>query len=202
MFHIHVTGKGGHAAEPHTSIDPIVAAASIVSGLQTISSRNHDTQGTLVFSVTQFHAGTADNVIPEMAMLNGTIRTFDAGVRDMAVRRMKEIAAGQAASFGCTATVEIDYGYPPTINHNAQAAFAARVAADVVGNDAVAEAVPIMASEDFSYMLEARPGAYLMLGQGDGAGVHHPKYDFNDDVAPIGASFFARLVETAQPVAR
>ncbi|WP_299692596.1 M20 aminoacylase family protein [uncultured Tateyamaria sp.] len=202
VFHIHVTGRGGHAAEPHTSIDSIVAASSIVSGLQTIASRNHDTLGTLVLSVTQFHAGTTDNVIPETAYINGTIRTFDTAVRDMAVRRLTEIAEAQAKSFGCSAAVKIDYGYPPTVNHDKQAAFAATVAAEVVGESAVSEATPIMASEDFSYMLEARPGAYLMLGQGDSAGVHHPKYDFNDDVAPIGASFFARLVETAQPVDR
>ena len=202
VFHIHVTGRGGHAAEPHRSIDPVVAACSIVSGLQTIASRNHDTLGSLVLSVTQIHAGTTDNVIPETAYINGTIRTFDKAVQEMAVRRLHEIAKAQADSFGCTASVEIAYGYPPTVNHDAQAAFAAQVAAEVVGAEAVAEATPIMASEDFSYMLEARPGAYLMLGQGDSAGVHHPQYDFNDAVAPVGASFFARLVETAQPVAR
>ena len=202
VFHIHVTGRGGHAAEPHRSIDPVVAACGIVSGLQTIASRNHDTLGSLVLSVTQVHAGTADNVIPETAYINGTIRTFDKAVQEMAVRRLHEIATAQAESFGCTAEVKIAYGYPPTVNHDTQAAFAAQVAADVVGAEAVAEATPIMASEDFSYMLKARPGAYLMLGQGDSAGVHHPQYDFNDAVAPVGASFFARLVETAQPVDR
>ena len=202
VFHIHVTGRGGHAAEPHRSIDPVVAACGIVSGLQTIASRNHDTLGSLVLSVTQVHAGTADNVIPETAYINGTIRTFDKEVQAMVVRRMEEVVAGQAAAYGCTAQLEIEFGYPPTVNHDTQAAFAAQVAADVVGAEAVAEATPIMASEDFSYMLKARPGAYLMLGQGDSAGVHHPQYDFNDAVAPVGASFFARLVETAQPVDR
>ena len=199
MFQIHVSGRGGHAAEPQGSIDPVVAAASIVSGLQTIVSRNHDTLGALVLSVTQIHAGTADNVIPETAFINGTIRTFDKGVQEMAIRRLTEIAEAQAASFGCTARVEIEYGYPPTHNDDAKAAFAAEVARDVVGVEGVREATPIMASEDFSYMLEARPGAYLMLGQGEGPGVHHQEYDFNDAVAPAGASFFARLVETAQP---
>ncbi|MEM9870322.1 MAG: M20 aminoacylase family protein [Pseudomonadota bacterium] len=200
VFHIRVTGKGGHAARPHDCVDPVVAACSIVSALQTIASRNHNTRDSLIVSTTQIHAGTTDNVIPETVYINGTIRTFDKAVQAMAVQRMEEIVAGQAASFGCTATVEIDYGYPPTVNHDDQAGFAARVAAQVVGDDAVIEADPVMGAEDFSYMLEARPGAYLMLGQGDGAGVHHPKYNFNDEVAPIGASFFARLVETAQPV--
>lgn len=202
VFHIHVTGTGGHAAEPHSSVDPVVAAASIVSALQTVTSRNHNTLKSLVLSVTQIHTGTTDNVIPETAYINGTIRTFDKEVQEMAVRRLTDIAEGQAASFGCTASVEIDYGYPPTVNHEDKTAFALQVAADVVGEAAVVEAPPIMASEDFSYMLEARPGAYMMLGQGDTAGVHHQKYDFNDAIAPIGASFFARLVETAQPVRR
>ncbi|MEL7125246.1 MAG: M20 aminoacylase family protein [Pseudomonadota bacterium] len=200
VFHIRVTGKGGHAARPHDCVDPVVAACSMVSALQSIASRNHNTRDSLIVSTTQIHAGTTDNVIPETVYINGTIRTFDKAVQAMAVQRMEEIVAGQAASFGCTATVEIDYGYPPTVNHDDQAGFAARVAAQVVGEDAVVEADPVMGAEDFSYMLEARPGAYLMLGQGDGAGVHHPKYNFNDEVAPIGASFFARLVETAQPV--
>ena len=201
VFHIHVTGKGGHAARPHDCIDPVVAACGMVSALQTIASRNRDPRDSLVLSTTQIHAGTTDNVIPETVYINGTIRTFDKAVQALAVKRIEEIVAAQATSFGCTARVEIDYGYPPTVNHDAQAAFAAQVAAEVVGADAVVEADPVMGAEDFSYMLEARPGAYLMLGQGEGAGVHHPKYNFNDEIAPMGASFFARLVETAQPVA-
>ena len=200
-FHIHVTGKGGHGARPYDCVDPVVAACGIVSALQTIASRNHNTAGSLVISATQIHAGTTDNVIPETAYINGTIRTFDKEVQAMAVSRMEAIVAGQAASFGCEATLEIEYGYPPTVNDAAKAAFAAEVAASVAGDAGVEDAVtPVMGAEDFSYMLEARPGAYLMLGQGEGAGVHHPKYNFNDEIAPIGASFLARLVETAQPV--
>jgi hippurate hydrolase len=200
-FHITVTGKGGHAARPHDCVDPVVAACGIVAALQTIASRNHNTAGALVISTTQIHTGTTDNVIPETAYINGTIRTFDKEVQAMAVRRMEEVVAGQAASYGCTATVEIEYGYPPTVNDAVKATFAATVAAEVAGDAGVEDAVtPVMGAEDFSYMLEARPGAYLMLGQGEGAGVHHAKYNFNDEIAPIGASFFARLVETAQPV--
>ncbi|MEL7092647.1 MAG: M20/M25/M40 family metallo-hydrolase, partial [Pseudomonadota bacterium] len=146
------------------------------------------------------HTGTVDNVIPETAYINGTIRTFDQEVQKMVVRRMEEIVAGQAASYGCTAELEIEYGYPATVNHARETAFAVSVARDVTEGNAHADTTPIMASEDFSYMLEARPGAYLLLGQGEGPMVHHPKYDFNDAVAPVGASFFARLVEAAQPV--
>jgi amidohydrolase len=200
-FHIHVSGKGGHAARPYDSVDPVVAACGIVTALQTIVSRNHNTAGTLVISTTQIHTGTTDNVIPETAYINGTVRTFDKDVQSMVVARMQEVVAGVAAGYGCEARLEFEFGYPPTVNDANKAAFAAQVAADVAGADGVDDAVtPVMGAEDFSYMLEARPGAYLMLGQGEGAGVHHPKYNFNDEVAPIGASFLARLVETAQPL--
>ncbi|MFL4471319.1 M20 aminoacylase family protein [Tateyamaria armeniaca] len=200
-FHITVTGKGGHAARPHDTVDPVVAACAIVTGLQTIVSRNHRPLDQLVISATQIHTGTTDNVIPETAYLNGTIRTFDKEVQAMVVRRMEEVVAGTAAAYGCEAKLEIEFGYPPTVNDMSKAGFAAKVAAEVAGDAGVeADVEPVMGAEDFSYMLEARPGAYLMLGQGDGAGVHHPKYNFNDEIAPIGASFLARLVETAQPV--
>ncbi|MEO0634554.1 MAG: amidohydrolase, partial [Pseudomonadota bacterium] len=200
VFHIRITGKGGHGAEPQNTVDPVVAACGIVQAIQSISSRNHDTRKQLVISTTQIHTGTVDNVIPETAYINGTIRTFDKDVQQMVISRMQEIVAGQATSYGCRAELEIEYGYPATVNHARQTAFAVSVARDVTEGNAHADTAPIMASEDFSYMLEARPGAYLLLGQGDGPMVHHPKYDFNDAVAPVGASFFARLVETAQPV--
>ncbi|WP_223421168.1 M20 aminoacylase family protein [Tateyamaria pelophila] len=200
-FTINITGKGGHGARPYDCVDPVVAACGIVTALQTIVSRNHNTNASLVVSVTQIHTGTTDNVIPETAYINGTVRTFDKEVQAMVVRRMEEVVAGQAAAYGCTATLEFEFGYPPTVNDVDKSAFAARVAADVAGADGIEDAMtPVMGAEDFAYMLEARPGAYLMLGQGDGAGVHHPKYNFNDEIAPIGASFFARLVETAQPL--
>lgn len=201
-FDIHVTGVGGHAARPHDCTDPIIAACAIVQALQTIVSRNHKAANELVISVTQIHTGTTDNVIPETAHINGTVRTFDKDVQAMVVRRMEEIVAGHGASFGVRAVLEFEFGYPPTVNDATKAGFAASVAADIAGKDNVDSQIePVMGAEDFSYMLEERPGAYLMLGQGEGAGVHHPKYNFNDDIAPIGASFFARLVERSQPVA-
>lgn len=201
-FHIHITGVGGHAARPHDCVDPVVAACAIVQALQNIVSRNRHPMQSLVISTTQIHTGTTDNVIPETAYINGTVRTFDKEVQAMVVRRMEEIVEGQAASFGVEAKLEFEFGYPPTVNDAAKAGFAAEVAEEIAGASAVDDAImPVMGAEDFSYMLEARPGAYLMLGQGEGAGVHHPKYNFNDEIAPIGASFFARLVERAQPVA-
>lgn len=200
-FHIRITGTGGHAARPHDTVDPVVAACSLVQALQTIVSRNRHPLDQLVISVTQIHTGTTDNVIPETAYLNGTIRTFSKEVQALVVKRMQEIVDGHGASFGVAAELEIEFGYPPTVNHAEQASFAAKVADEVAGEAGVNPDVdPVMGAEDFSYMLEARPGAYLMLGQGDTAGVHHPKYNFNDEIAPIGASFFARLVERAQPV--
>ncbi|WP_227269432.1 M20 aminoacylase family protein [Roseobacter weihaiensis] len=199
-FHIHITGKGGHAARPHDAVDPVVAACAIVQALQTIVSRNRNPRDSLVISATQIHTGTTDNVIPETCYINGTVRTFDKAVQALVVRRMEEIIAGQAASFGLEARLEFEFGYPPTVNDAAKAAFAAEVAREVAGEAGVnPEVEPVMGAEDFSYMLEKRPGAYLMLGQGDTAGVHHPKYNFNDEIAPIGASFFARMVERAQP---
>lgn len=200
-FHVRITGTGGHAARPHDTVDPVVAACSLVQALQTIVSRNRHPLDQLVISVTQIHTGTTDNVIPETAYINGTIRTFSKEVQALVVKRMQEIVDGHGASFGVSAELEIEFGYPPTVNHAEQAAFAAEVADEVAGEAGVNPDVdPVMGAEDFSYMLEARPGAYLMLGQGDTAGVHHPKYNFNDEIAPIGASFFARLVERAQPV--
>ncbi len=200
-FHIHVTGRGGHGARPHETADPVVAACAIVQALQTISSRNLDPEKQLVISTTQIHTGTIDNVIPGTAYINGTVRTFDKEVQAMVVRRMGQIVEHVAAGYDLTAALEFEYGYPPTVNHPAQTDFAVEVARDVVGDARVEPGMPpIMGAEDFAYMLEARPGAYLMLGQGDGPSVHHPGYDFNDEIAPIGASFFARIVERAQPV--
>jgi len=201
-FEIHITGKGGHGAYPQDTIDPIVAATAIVQAVQTIVSRNHDGRQDLVVSVTQIHSGTADNIIPDKAYICGTVRTFAPEVQQMVMRRMEEIVAGQAAAFGVTAQLDYQVGYPATVNDAAKVDFAAGVAADVVGEAAVfPDAGREMGAEDFAYMLQARPGAYLFLGQGESAGLHHPAYDFNDAVAPVGASFFARLVETAQPAA-
>ncbi len=200
-FHVHVEGRGGHGAMPHETLDPIPAAVSIVQAMQTIVSRNHHALGDLVVSVTQIHAGTANNVIPGTAYINGTVRTFDPAVQAMVMRRMEEIVAGQGASFGVTARLTYEVGYPATINDAARAGFAAEVAAEVVGEGLVdGHAGREMGAEDFAYMLEARPGAYLFLGAGPGAGLHHPKFDFNDEILPIGASLLARLAERALPI--
>ncbi len=197
-----VTGKGGHGATPHECTDPVVAIVAMVQAVQTILSRNIYALDEAVISVTQIHTGTASNIIPEDGWFCATIRCFDPEVRAMMKRRFHEIVEGHAAAFGVTAKVDYDWGYPATINHAENALFAAGVAAEIAGETAVdANANREMGSEDFSYMLEARPGAYLFMGTGPGAGLHHPAYDFNDEAAPIGASFFARLVERAQPLA-
>ncbi|GAB5437042.1 M20 aminoacylase family protein [Falsiruegeria mediterranea] len=202
-FDIHIQGKGGHGAMPHETRDPVMAACGIAQAIQTIVSRNHYALDDLVVSVTQIHTGTVDNVIPDTAYINGTVRTFDPAVQKMVMERMEQIVAGQAVSYGVEAELVYDVGYPATINDASKAGFAAGVACEVVGEGkVVADAGREMGAEDFSYMLNARPGAYLFLGQGESAGLHHPKYNFNDEVAPIGASFFARIVETAQPVSQ
>ncbi|MBR2657928.1 MAG: amidohydrolase [Loktanella sp.] len=198
-FHIHVKGRGGHGAMPHETIDPVVAVVGIASAIQTIVSRNHYTLEELVVSVTQIHTGSADNVIPDTGYINGTVRTFNPAVQAMVQKRLAEIVAGQAASYGVTAELDYEIGYPATINDTDKAAFAAQVAREVSSN-VVDDAKPEMGAEDFAYMLNERPGAYLFVGNGDTAGLHHPAYDFDDTGAPVGASFFARLVERALPV--
>lgn len=201
-FTVNIAGRGGHAAYPQETADPVVAAVAVVNAFQTIVSRNHHPLEDLVVSVTQIHAGTVDNVIPGTAMLNGTVRTFDKAVQDKVIGRMQAIVDGISAAYDVQAELDYEKGYPATVNHEAQTDFAVKVAGEVAGTVHVnAEGGKEMGAEDFSYMLEARPGAYLFLGIGPGAGLHHPAYDFNDAAAPIGASFFARLVETAQPAA-
>lgn len=204
-FHIHVKGTGGHGAMPHETRDPVIAACGIAQAIQTIVSRNHHATQDLVISVTQIHTGTIDNVIPETAYINGTIRTFDKDVQAMVMRRMEEITKGSAIAYGVEAELDYELGYPPTINDANKTAFAADVARDVSGAEKVVDDTQRnMGAEDFGYMLEECRGAYLFLGQGParvpGAGLHHPAYDFNDEISPIGASFFARLVEKAQPL--
>jgi amidohydrolase len=201
VFDINIKGRGGHGAMPHGTVDPVLAACSIAQAIQTIVSRNVDAAERLVISVTQIHTGSVDNVIPDTAYMNGTVRSFTPEVRDLAERRLREIVAGQAASYGCEAEVVYNRGYPATYNSAEGVVTATKAARDVSGIEAVVDDFePVMGSEDFSYILEKRPGAYLFMGQGPSAGLHHPEYNFNDDVAPVGASFFARLVETAQPV--
>ncbi|WP_207100415.1 M20 aminoacylase family protein [Paracoccus shandongensis] len=202
-FEIHVQGRGGHGAMPHLTADPIVAAVAVVNAIQTISSRNHYALDDLAISVTQIHAGSADNIVPDTAYVCGTVRTFAPHVRDMVRRRMTQICEGQAAAYDVTIRLDYVPGYPATVNDPDQTAFAVQVAQEIVGPDNISgEAGREMGAEDFSYMLNERPGCYLFIGQGDTASVHHPAYDFNDAISPIGASFLARLVERAQPVAR
>jgi amidohydrolase len=201
VFDINIKGRGGHGAMPHDTVDPVLAACSIAQAIQTIVSRNLNASERLVISVTQIHTGSVDNVIPDTAYINGTVRSFTPEIRDLAERRLREIVAGQAASYGCDAEVVYSRRYPATYNSAEGVVVATKAARDVSGGEAVVDDFePVMGSEDFSYMLEKRPGAYLFMGQGPSAGLHHPEYNFNDDVAPVGASFFARLVETAQPV--
>ena len=198
---VYITGKGGHGATPHECIDPVVAVVAMVQAVQTIIPRNVYALDEAVISVTQIHTGTASNIIPEEAMFCATIRCFKPEVRDLLKKRFYEIVEGHASAFNVSARIEYDWGYPATINHPDEAAFATEVAAEISGPEAVnGNSNREMGSEDFSYMLEERPGAYLFLGTGPGAGLHHPAFDFNDEAAPIGASFFARLVERAHPL--
>ncbi|MCW1934624.1 M20 aminoacylase family protein [Pararhodobacter zhoushanensis] len=192
-----VTGRGGHGAHPEETVDPVAAIVQMVNALQTIVSRNRKGTDALVISVTQIHTGSADNIIPESGWFCATVRTYDKAVQDMVERRCSEIVQGVAAAMGVTAEITFERGYPATVNHEREFNTALSVAAEI-GSEA-GDCEPVMGAEDFSFMLESRPGAYLFLGQGDSAGLHHPKYDFNDAVAPVGASFFARLVERMQP---
>ena len=202
-FHIDVVGVGGHGAYPHDTKDPIIAAIGIVQTLQTIVSRSRDPNDKLVVSVTQIHAGSTDNVTPENTYINGTVRTFDKEVQDMVIKRMEEIVAGHAQSFGVDCKLRYEKGYPPTINNPENVEMAALAAKDVSGVSMVDDnAGQEMGAEDFSYLLEKRPGAYLFLGIGEAAGLHNTNYDFNDDASVYGASFFARLVEISQPLGR
>ncbi|RVV99319.1 amidohydrolase [Mesobaculum littorinae] len=200
-FEVTFEGKGGHAAFPDLCTDPIPPALAFAQGCQSVVARNAPPTEALVVSVTQVHAGSASNVVPGDAWVGGTVRSFAPAVRDMAERRIRALAEAQAQAYGVTVRVTYSREYPPTVNDADQAAFAAEVAREVAGDAGVREdRRPEMGAEDFAYMLQARPGAYLFLGQGPGAFCHHPEYDFNDEIAPVGASFFARLVERAQPL--
>ncbi len=195
---IHIEGKGGHAAQPNRCVDSIVAGAQIVTTLQTIVSRNVDPLDACVVSIARFSAGTTNNVLPNTAELEGTVRTLQPATRDLTERRIREIVAGIAAASGVSAIVDYKRNYPSTRNHPAQTDFAASVARQVAGEDRVmTEIPPVMGAEDFSFMLEARPGAFIFMGNGDTAGLHNPGYDFNDAALPYGMSYWAKIVETA-----
>jgi hippurate hydrolase len=199
-FTITVKGRGGHAAKAHDTVDPIIVGTALVQALQTIVSRSVDPVRSAVVSVTAFHAGEAHNVIADAAELRGTSRSFDPEVRALIERRMREIAAGVAKSFGAEIDISYKRGYPSTRNHPGETAFAAAVAAEIVGAQNVdADAPPVMGGEDFAYMLEKRPGAFLFIGNGATPGLHNAAYDFNDEIIPIGCSYWVRLIETAMP---
>jgi amidohydrolase len=197
---IEIEGLGSHAARPHQGIDPVVVGAQIVNQVQTIVSRSVDPIKSGLISICQFHAGSADNVIPQTATLRGTARSLSPEVRDTLENRLREIVEGTAKAYGARATLAYSRHYPVTSNHARQTEFAAAIGADVAGADGIdTNTPPLMGGEDFSFMLEARPGAFIFIGNGDSAGLHHPAYDFNDDALPAGISFWARLVETAMP---
>jgi amidohydrolase len=200
-FKINITGAGGHGAMPELTIDPVVVAVQIASAIQTISSRNVAANDNLVISITEIHTGTAGNIIPQTAFVGGTVRTLTKEVQVMVVRRMQEICDGMAAAFGANVEMDFQYGYPAMVNHDKETDFAVEVAKGIAGAENVETDVPaVMGAEDFAYMLEHRPGSYLFIGGGEGASLHHPEYNFNDDMSPIGASYFVKLVETAQPL--
>ncbi|AVT81248.1 M20 aminoacylase family protein [Rhodopseudomonas palustris] len=198
---IEIEGIGGHAARPQHSIDPVVVGAQIVTALQTIVSRTLDPLASAVVSITNFHAGSAFNVIPQKANLVGTARALDGKVRDRLEARIAELSTLIAQAHGATARVTYERGYPVTCNHAEQTAFAADTAAAIAGNDQVdRDLAPMMGAEDFSYMLEQRPGALIFLGNGDSAGLHHPRYDFADAAIPYGIAYWSKLVERTLPL--
>jgi amidohydrolase len=196
-----VTGKGGHGgAGVHKAVDSVLIGCQIVNALQSIVARNVDPLKSAVISITMFHAGTAFNIIPEIAELKGTVRTLDPAVRDLVERRISEVAESVARAYGGSASVKYTRMYPVTMNHARQASIAADVARDVVGAERVNDHItPLMGGEDFAFMLEARPGAFVFLGMGDGNDCHHPAYRFNDNVLGHGASYWVRLVEKTMP---
>ncbi|MCP4620177.1 MAG: amidohydrolase [Bradyrhizobium sp.] len=194
---IKIEGLGGHAARPHKCIDSVLVGAQVVSGLQSIVSRTIDPLESAVISICEFHAGNARNVIPQTAELRGTIRTLTEEVRSLVEQRVREVVAGVAQMTGAKIDLVYERGYPVTVNHPAQTEVATRVAREIGGEGAVGETAPMMGAEDFAYMLEARPGAFIFCGNGNSAGLHHPAYNFNDDAIVYGTSYWIRLVENS-----
>jgi amidohydrolase len=195
---IDIEGKGAHAARPHLGIDTVLVGAQIINNLQSIVSRNVDPLDAAVVSICMFHAGNTDNVIPQTVQLRGTARSLTPKVQDLLQKRVPEIVEGTARLYGATAKVKYRRGYPVLKNHAAQTDFAARVAGEIAGSDKIdTDMAPVMGAEDFSFMLNARPGAFIFVGNGDSAGLHHPAYNFNDEAIPFGTSYWVKLVETA-----
>ena len=197
-FEITVTGRSGHAAKPQSAIDPVLIAAHIIIALQSIVSRETDPLKALVVSVTQLNGGDASNVIPDRVKLGGTVRTLVPEIRELAKKRVTEIAEATASVFGGKADVVYHEGYPVTYNHDRETDFAVGIAQSIVGAAAVSSDMPpVMGAEDFSYMLESRPGAFVFIGNGDTPALHNSAYDFNDDAIPYGISYWVSLAETA-----
>ena len=205
-FRVTIHGRGSHAALPHNGIDPVPVACQMVQAYQTIISRNKKPVDAGVISVTMIHAGEATNVVPDSATLQGTVRTFTVETLDLIERRMREISEHTAAAFGATCEFAFHRNYPPTINHAAETAFAREVMQGIVGSNNVVAQEPTMGAEDFAYMLQEKPGAYCFIGNGDGAHraaghgegpclLHNPNYDFNDELIPLGATYWVRLAE-------
>jgi hippurate hydrolase len=198
-FDITVSGHGAHAAMPHQGVDPILVASALVQALQSVTSRMLDPLDAAVLSVTRIHAGDAYNIIPAQAMLHGTVRAFQTHVQDSVEAAMRRMCNGIAVSYGAQVSLDYVRGYPPTVNSAAEAQLCRQVAAQVVGSQNVlADLKPTMGAEDFAYMLQARPGCYVWIGNGSGEGgcmLHNPRYDFNDEILPIGATYWVRLAE-------
>jgi amidohydrolase len=195
-FQVLIRGTGGHAARPHETVDPIPAAAAMIQALQSIVSRNVDPLESAVVSVTTLDAGTATNIIPDTVELGGTIRSLRPSVADLVEDRFRAVVSNIAVAFGATAEIRIKRNYPVTVNHATETARSVAVAESIVGSEHVdPQTPPIMGAEDFSFMLEARPGSFIFIGNGDTAGLHSASYDFNDEVIPIGCSYWVRLVE-------
>jgi hippurate hydrolase len=193
---IEIEGKGAHAARPHASIDTILVASQIVNQIQSVVSRNVDPLESAVVSICLFQAGTTDNVIPQTALLRGTARSLKPEIQDLLESRLHQIVEGTARLYGASAKLTYRRDYPVTCNHKEQMEFAASVAREIAGEDKVnTDVAPVMGAEDFSFMLNARPGAFIFAGNGDSAGLHHPRYNFDDNLIPVGASYWVRLVE-------
>jgi hippurate hydrolase len=192
---IKIEGLGGHAARPHKCIDSVLVGSQLVTALQSIVARTIDPLDSAVISICEFHAGNARNVIPQTAELRGTVRTLTPAVRQLVEKRVHEIVAGVAQMTGAKIDLNYEHGYPVTVNHASQTDMATRAAREVAGDSNVHEMPPMMGAEDFSYMLEARPGAFIFCGNGDTAGLHHPAYNFNDEAIVYGTSYWIKLVE-------
>jgi amidohydrolase len=197
---IDIEGYGGHAARPHKTIDPVLVGAHIITGIQSVVSRNTDPLKSAVVSICVVEAGSADNIIPQTVRLRGTARTLDDKVQDMVEANLHRLVENTAAAFGATAKLTYRRNYPVLVNHEHETGFAASVAKEIAGAERVNTQLPaMMGAEDFSFMLRKRPGAFIWVGNGDSAGLHHPRYNFNDDAIPVGTSYWVRLVETALP---